>query len=186
VGLRAASDSHPRVSSGRRPRPRRPAPGRQGPRQDHLGQARKRSLVRRCARCGHTAAGNRVSQAGFRCLACGHQANPDVNAARNILRAGLALQEAQKPPEKPLLIWSSGVIGDVDHARHRKQPRARAPTAWSYPRVSWPMAIPSHPRPRRASDPSCIRRRRRPGRRRRRRCLPGSRSGRRRASRRDA
>jgi len=47
-----------------------------------------------CARCGHTAAGNRASQAEFRCLACGHQAHADVNAAINILRAGLALQEA--------------------------------------------------------------------------------------------
>ena len=48
----------------------------------------------RCAECGHTAAGNRVTQAVFRCLACGHRAHADVNAARNILRAGLALQEA--------------------------------------------------------------------------------------------
>jgi putative transposase len=48
----------------------------------------------RCAECGHVAVGNRVSQAEFRCLACGHQAHADVNAARNILRAGLALQEA--------------------------------------------------------------------------------------------
>jgi putative transposase len=48
----------------------------------------------RCARCGHAAAGNRVSQAEFRCLACGHQAHADVNAAINILRAGLALQAA--------------------------------------------------------------------------------------------
>jgi putative transposase len=49
----------------------------------------------RCAQCGHTAAGNRASQAEFRCLACGHHVHADVNAARNILRAGLALQEAQ-------------------------------------------------------------------------------------------
>ena len=63
-----------------------------------------RRTSQRCAKCGHTAAGNRVTQAEFRCLTCGHQANADVNAARNILRAGLALQEAQKPPEKPLLI----------------------------------------------------------------------------------
>jgi putative transposase len=54
-----------------------------------------RHTSQRCAQCGHTAAGNRVSQAGFRCLACGYQAHADVNAARNILRAGLALQEAQ-------------------------------------------------------------------------------------------
>jgi putative transposase len=61
-----------------------------------------RHTSQRCAHCGHTAAGNRVTQAEFRCLACGHQAHADVNAARNILRAGLALQEAQKQPEKQL------------------------------------------------------------------------------------
>jgi putative transposase len=55
-----------------------------------------RHTSQRCAQCGHTAAGNRVTQTQFRCLACGHQAHADVNAARNILRAGLALQEAQK------------------------------------------------------------------------------------------
>ena len=52
--------------------------------------------LRRCAECGHVAAGNRVTQAQFRCLACGHQDHADTNAARNILRAGLALQEAEK------------------------------------------------------------------------------------------
>ncbi len=55
-----------------------------------------RYTSQRCARCGHVATGNRVIQAEFRCLACGHQAHADVNAARNILRAGLALQEAEK------------------------------------------------------------------------------------------
>ena len=48
-----------------------------------------------CAQCGHVAAGSRTSQAEFRCLSCGHQAHADVNAAINILRAGLARQEAQ-------------------------------------------------------------------------------------------
>lgn len=52
-----------------------------------------RHTSQRCARCGHVAAGNRVSQAEFRCLACGHEAHADVNAAVNILRAGLARQE---------------------------------------------------------------------------------------------
>jgi putative transposase len=56
----------------------------------------------RCAQCGHVAAGNRITQAVFRCLACGHHAYADLNAARNILRAGLALQEAIRPPEKLL------------------------------------------------------------------------------------
>jgi putative transposase len=54
-----------------------------------------RHTSQRCAQCGHTVAGNRVSQAEFRCLACGHHAHADVNAAINILRAGLALQEAE-------------------------------------------------------------------------------------------
>jgi putative transposase len=53
-----------------------------------------RHTSQRCAHCGHTAEGNRVTQAEFRCLACGHQAHADVNAAKNILRAGLVLQEA--------------------------------------------------------------------------------------------
>jgi putative transposase len=53
-----------------------------------------RHTSQRCAQCGHTAAGNRVTQAVFQCLACGHRAHADVNAARNVLRAGLALQEA--------------------------------------------------------------------------------------------
>ncbi|HEX7161549.1 MAG TPA: transposase [Trebonia sp.] len=55
-----------------------------------------RHTSQRCAHCGRTAAGNRVTQAKFRCLACGHQGHADANAARNILRAGLALQEAEK------------------------------------------------------------------------------------------
>lgn len=50
---------------------------------------------RTCSVCGHCAKANRVSQAEFRCLVCGHTAHADINAARNILRAGLALQDAQ-------------------------------------------------------------------------------------------
>nr|WP_194737051.1 RNA-guided endonuclease TnpB family protein [Actinomadura sp. RB99] len=37
-----------------------------------------------CHACGHCTPDNRESQAEFRCVACGHQANADVNAARNI------------------------------------------------------------------------------------------------------
>ncbi|GAA3029741.1 transposase [Streptosporangium longisporum] len=51
---------------------------------------------RTCAACGHVAKENRVTQAGFRCVACGHSAHADVNAATNILRAGLALRQAAK------------------------------------------------------------------------------------------
>jgi putative transposase len=50
-----------------------------------------RNTSRMCAICGHVAEGNRKGEA-FRCLSCGHEAHADVNAAVNILRAGLALQ----------------------------------------------------------------------------------------------
>lgn len=53
-----------------------------------------RNTSRTCAACGHVAGGNRKGEA-FRCLACGHEAHADVNAAENILRAGLARQAAQ-------------------------------------------------------------------------------------------
>ena len=48
----------------------------------------------RCNACGHTAKDNRVTQAEFRCQSCGHTAHADVNAALNILRAGLAHLDA--------------------------------------------------------------------------------------------
>jgi IS605 OrfB family transposase len=37
-----------------------------------------------CAECGHCERANRKSQSEFSCRSCGHQANADVNAARNI------------------------------------------------------------------------------------------------------
>ncbi|WP_187281396.1 RNA-guided endonuclease TnpB family protein [Nonomuraea sp. C10] len=49
---------------------------------------------RTCSRCGHVAKENRLTQAEFRCVSCGHVAHADVNAAVNIVRAGLALREA--------------------------------------------------------------------------------------------
>jgi putative transposase len=56
-----------------------------------------RHTSQRCSRvsCGHVAKGNRATQAVFRCVKCGHEAHADVNAAINILRAGVALQAAQ-------------------------------------------------------------------------------------------
>jgi putative transposase len=44
-----------------------------------------------CEACGHAAPENRVSQAEFVCQHCGHTAQADEHAARNLLRAGLAL-----------------------------------------------------------------------------------------------
>ncbi|WP_326638260.1 transposase [Streptosporangium sp. NBC_01755] len=51
---------------------------------------------RTCSRCGHCTKENRRTQAEFACRACGHGAHADVNAAINILRAGLALREAAR------------------------------------------------------------------------------------------
>ncbi len=53
-----------------------------------------RTTSRTCPACGQVAAESRRSQAEFRCVACGHAAHADGNAAVNILRAGLALQAA--------------------------------------------------------------------------------------------
>ncbi|MHB8198995.1 MAG: RNA-guided endonuclease InsQ/TnpB family protein [Vulcanimicrobiaceae bacterium] len=45
-----------------------------------------RNTSRTCANCGHVSRENRQTQAAFRCVACGHAANADTNAAINILR----------------------------------------------------------------------------------------------------
>jgi len=50
-----------------------------------------------CARCGHVAKENRVSQAVFRCMACGRMANADTNAAQVVLRRGLTARSGATP-----------------------------------------------------------------------------------------
>ena len=45
----------------------------------------------RCSCCGSVTKENRQTQAKFACIACGYQANADVNAAMNILAAGHAV-----------------------------------------------------------------------------------------------
>jgi transposase len=52
-----------------------------------------------CSVCGHCAPENRESQAVFRCAACGHQANADVNAAVNIA-AGRAVSARRETPPR--------------------------------------------------------------------------------------
>lgn len=55
-----------------------------------------------CHQCGHTAKGNRLSPASFRCTRCGYAANAAYNAALNILAAGQAVSAcgAGKPAGK--------------------------------------------------------------------------------------
>ena len=50
----------------------------------------------RCEACNHAARENRVTQAAFKCVRCGHDAHADEHAARNILRAGPALLTADQ------------------------------------------------------------------------------------------
>jgi transposase len=50
-----------------------------------------------CSVCGHCASESRESQAVFRCVACGHRANADVNAAVNIA-AGRAVSARRETP----------------------------------------------------------------------------------------
>lgn len=47
-----------------------------------------RDTSRTCHECGYCDKANRKSQAHFKCLECGHDANADVNAARNIAARG--------------------------------------------------------------------------------------------------
>ena len=44
-----------------------------------------------CPQCERAAKKNRKSQAVFICINCGYEANADINAAQNILTAGLAV-----------------------------------------------------------------------------------------------
>jgi putative transposase len=50
-----------------------------------------------CHACKHVAKESRESQAVFRCVACGHQDNADVNAAKNIRERGIELASAAGP-----------------------------------------------------------------------------------------
>lgn len=53
----------------------------------------------RCSSCGHTAKENRKAQEVFACVACGQTENADVNAAKNILAAGIAVWTEQSQSE---------------------------------------------------------------------------------------
>ena len=50
-----------------------------------LGKVNPRNTSITCHPCGHVDSNNRKTQAVFKCLACGHAANADTNAALNIL-----------------------------------------------------------------------------------------------------
>lgn len=53
-----------------------------------LVEVNPRHTSQRCSCCGHIAKENRLSQALFRCRACGYEENADINAAKNIKTVG--------------------------------------------------------------------------------------------------
>jgi putative transposase len=69
----------------------------------------------RCNRCGHTEKANRPKQDTFRCQSCGHTDHADINAARNILAAGLAVA-GRGASCNPLLAGDRGVVGESSEA----------------------------------------------------------------------
>ena len=58
----------------------------------HVLTVPPRNTSRTCHACGHVSKDNRRSQARFKCVACGRGAHADINAAKNILAAGLAVE----------------------------------------------------------------------------------------------
>ena len=64
-----------------------------------------------CSQCGNTQAKNRKSQAVFACTTCKYEANADINAAHNILAAGLAVTgRGGIPHAKPIQVKHSGPV----------------------------------------------------------------------------
>lgn len=59
-------------------------------------QVNPKYTSQKCNSCGHTAKENRLNQANFHCVSCGHQQNADYNAAKNILGEGIALNRQRE------------------------------------------------------------------------------------------
>jgi putative transposase len=53
----------------------------------------------RCSQCGQVDPKSRESQAVFRCTHCAHSEHADVNAAKCILAAGIAVTACEDPPQ---------------------------------------------------------------------------------------
>ena len=73
-----------------------------------------------CSACGHVARESRESQAEFRCVACGHAENADVNAAKNILARALG-----GPGHGPATPGLGPVSETRDASRRPAPPRRR-------------------------------------------------------------
>jgi transposase len=65
----------------------------------HQVEVDPRYTSQACAECGTIDRSNRLDQATFACVACGHTDNADTNAARNIHQARAL---AVEPPKRTL------------------------------------------------------------------------------------
>lgn len=75
-----------------------------------------------CSACSHTDAGNRASQASFKCLVCGHTENADVNAAKNILRLGTDLWTGQHAQHQVAGDATKTTVGHTDGVQVKDAP----------------------------------------------------------------
>ena len=73
---------------------------------------------RTCRMCGHESSENRKTQSVFACVACGHQENADVHAAKNILAAGHAVWLAEQARR------AAACAGEVSRAAPARAKRA--------------------------------------------------------------
>jgi len=78
-----------------------------------------------CPACGVIDRRNRESQAVFCCVACGHQAHADTNAARNILARGLERRTAGTAEPEPAVTAGSNACA---HERALKTPERARPS----------------------------------------------------------
>jgi putative transposase len=77
---------------------------------------------RTCCVCGHESADNRKTQSVFACVACGHAAHADVNAAKNILAAGHAAWISGASPRSEAC---GGVVRRAASARTKRAAPAK-------------------------------------------------------------
>ena len=89
-----------------------------------------RNTSRTCAACAHVDKDSRRSQAIFVCVACGHEANADINAAKIILARGISQSSAtvlgrrkapSEPRQRPATPKSCGspAMGRDQHSKFR-------------------------------------------------------------------
>jgi putative transposase len=86
-----------------------------------------RNTSRRCNPCGHVSAESRKSQAVFECVACGHEANADHNASRNIRDRAFGAPQNPRPQPEDFRGWPVNRAGPPAGSRNELLPRPYGP-----------------------------------------------------------